>query len=921
MKITKRQIEAVSHRGRNLQIVACAGSGKTEVMARRISSLLAGGEPPASVTAFTFTEKAAASLKARIYKVVGESMGEEAMKRLGPLFAGTIHSFCLRMLQDHAGEYGAYELLDEHRQVALLLRQYRSMDLAKALGTAVMRSKYRNIDLFVRNMDAVHNERMSADRLAREGSPGFAEGLARYEEALGRFRLINFGQVITRLVERLRADRALLERVRGPLKHLFVDEYQDVNPAQEELVGLLAKPPVLLTVVGDDDQSIYQWRGAHVGIIQGFGKRYKPVKKVSLVENHRSRPEIIEIANKVSDEISPRLPKFMKEGRKGTGPCVFPFRAQTPEDEAASIGKIVSRLKKKGFRYGDMAVLLRSVKTSAKPFQDAFDAAGVPWTCSGRSGLFRHPEANALGRMYAFLVDWEWEDEDLPRPVEMTRPLVESGMKNLFGASPRSVKRAMRLLGELKGRIGEGGWTDLVSDYYDILSALGVREIRPDDPEGARKLSVLGRFSNLLTDFEHVSRRARPVPEAWDDSGRTFTGQKAGAAGSKWYFGRLCGYLRYHARDKYEDEAPQGVSVLDAVRIMTVHQAKGLEFPVVFVPCLVEGRFPSSMAGRKGTWLAPLDDAQRGRYEGGEQDERRLFYVAATRAREVLYLSCFGKQKNRARPSRFLAELFGQDLPAPAGSMLPGRAVLGGDGEDAAVEVPFSELMWFRDCPYSFHMRKNLGFQPPLVRELGYGSAIHHILRLLADEARDRRAVPSSADLERIADRNFYIPFANREAFRKMRASARRLIGHFIEDRGEDLLRVLEAERRFEIPAPGLRITGKADVILEGALPESVAIVDYKTGIRDHEDGVYDLQLQVYAAAARLEGMDPRRAYVYDLKRRRARDVPVGTGPERRAVDGATALAEGIAADRHEAKPSKKRCRACDVKHACRFCA
>ena len=263
---TPEQAEAIAYRKGNLQITACAGSGKTEAISRRVCSLIEEGVEPLQVIAFTFTERAAAGLQARIKKRIGESMGQGFLDRLGPMFVGTIHSYCLQMLQTHVPRYGNFDMLDENRLAGLLSREHKRIGIGK-LGE----QHWRPISEFLRNVDVVENELIDPARL--KGTP-FGEVFEAFSGMLERYRYLTFGLLISTAVRALE-DPHVFQRVHGPLRHLIVNEYQDINPAQERLIELLAQPPVHLCVVGDDDQSIYQWRGSDVSNILDFEKRYK----------------------------------------------------------------------------------------------------------------------------------------------------------------------------------------------------------------------------------------------------------------------------------------------------------------------------------------------------------------------------------------------------------------------------------------------------------------------------------------------------------------------------------------------------------------------------------------------------------------------------------------------------------------------
>jgi ATP-dependent DNA helicase UvrD/PcrA len=298
--------EAVRPWGRNVQIIASAGSGKTEVVAQRAVQLLLEGVPPEAIVAFTFTEKAAASLAARVQLRVHEELGDAGLGKLGPLYIGTIHSYCFRLLQPYVARYETFDILDDKQLAAFLAREGRR------LGVKQLDQKGRlfaGIKTFLTNTEVVENELLPTQQL----TDSFRSIYEAYLERLEAFRALT--QLISHTVSELDKP-AVLEQVRRPLRHVIVDEYQDVNPAQERLIQLLAADPVELCVVGDDDQAIYQWRGTDVDNIINFKRRYPKTRTFAIEINRRSRPPIIDLANRCSERMGSRLPKEMKACRE-----------------------------------------------------------------------------------------------------------------------------------------------------------------------------------------------------------------------------------------------------------------------------------------------------------------------------------------------------------------------------------------------------------------------------------------------------------------------------------------------------------------------------------------------------------------------------------------------------------------------------
>jgi DNA helicase-2/ATP-dependent DNA helicase PcrA len=906
--LSPEQERVVSHRGSHLQVIACAGAGKTEAISRRVASLILDGTEPNQIVAFTFTERAAESLKSRITKRIAEAKGASFLDRLGPMYVGTIHAYCLKMLQDHVPEYGNYDILDENRLAGMLSREHRRLEL-NSLGN----QHWRPIFDFLRNADVVENELL--DTVSISQTP-FGQCYQRFKETLARYHFLTFGQLVAEAVRAL-GDPDIASEVRRTLRHLIVDEYQDINPSQEKLISLLAAEPVELTVVADDDQSIYQWRGSDVGNMLGFRERYAPATSLTLSVNRRCRPEIIRSANAFARSITPRLEKQMEWHREPGGPEVFGWTAETDSTEAEIIANTIERLRQEGYRYKDIAILFRSVRTSSVPLITECQSRGIPFRCAGRTGLFLQPEAASLGKVYAFLVDGDWKSERYGQSAAVDLDDLVHELEATF-ADGEPVSDLADYLGGWKRMVrSTGAQVNLVRDFYRLLRLLGVHELDLDSPETSATLGTLARFSQILADFEHVTRRARYVQE---ENEQVFRG---GQDRGTYFYQRLYNYLQYYALDAYEDFDGEDTFDLDAIDIITVHQSKGLEWPVVFLPSLVEGRFPSRYAGREQEWLLPesLFPAEvRSRYEGSDTEERRLFYVALTRARDAVYLSRFQRKTNTFRPSPYLLEVCGGDPPVAAELPLPPPFTAGPDHGDELPSHSFSELAAYENCPLKFRFSTFLGFQPQLASELGYGRAIHHILRHVAEVAKSRHTLPTVEDIERVFAEEFYLPFANNAAFHALLDRARKLVGKYLSDYSGELLRVWETERPFELHLDNGIVTGRADVILdrENGVAGNLGIVDYKTSNETKTDDIFAFQLAIYAAAGRGEGLDVQAAYLHSLKESERHSVPVGPNEVAAARARAAHLIDGISAAEFPAKPDKDKCKRCDMRSICK---
>jgi DNA helicase-2/ATP-dependent DNA helicase PcrA len=897
-------LEAVQHRGSHVQIIAGAGSGKTEVVSQRVADILAEGLPAEAIVAFTFTERAAAELKERIATRVEQRLGPAALDRLNGLFVGTMHAYCFRLLQQHVPRYETYDVLDENQLTAFLSREATHLEIRQLDSRNRL---FASIAAFLKGVDVIENELLDPASMPEP----FRSILRDYYATLDRYRLLTYGQQIVRAVAELGRSE-LADRIHGGLRHLIVDEYQDVNPAQERLIRLLTGAEVSLCVVGDDQQAIYQWRGSDVSNIVRFSERYEPVATFEITANRRSRPQLIEVANAFAESIPERIPKTMDKHRPaadGPEPEVVVWAADSEEEEAGWVANLVLDLVDRGLRYHDIAVLVRG-RAAYHRLVEQFATFDIPVQPEGRTGLFEQPEARLLGRMFAWLSEIEWRD-----PYEygalVSDEILLDEFTQVFALDGAATRRVARLLREWKVAVPrEDRTADLVGELYQLLDELDVRSWDLDNALELNRLGTLARYSSLLADYESVRRRARPDP---DSLGEQVGGQDRGS----WYYRNLAIHIVNYAQGAYEAFDGEADYVLNAIDLTTVHRAKGLEWPAVFLPSLTANRFPTTKAGQPQEWPVPREHFDAPRYEGGDADERRLFYVGMTRARDWLSVSRHRRvTKQACGPSPYYEELSAHELP-PEDVAVPAFD-LDDSEEEQEISLSYSELALFIDCGFAFRMRNLLGFQPKIAPELGYGKAVHHVMRRMAEETARLERVPNEAEIREILDASFFLPAANKVAHRQLKDAAKRLVAAYVEHHEEDLHRVWETERPFELHLDGLTISGRADVILdeEDGVPSALAIVDYKTSTSG-DTGEHALQLQVYADAGRREGLDVRAAYVHDLKSA-ARD-PVSVDPT------AIAQAESVVSDAaqrlrirdYAASPAPVKCRRCEVRRMC----
>jgi len=333
--------------------------------------------------------------------------------------------------------------------------------------------------------------------------------------------------------------------------------------------------------------------------------------------------------------------------------------------------------------------------------------------------------------------------------------------------------------------------------YNELLNILGFNEFDPSNKLHAAIIANLGRFSNLLSDYESALRIG----------GNRLTWNKSNLDGLVWY-------LNLYATTAYEEQLGEDVRGIDAVQITTIHQAKGLEWNVVFIPAMVQGRFPSKYVGEQKTWQISRDLFPANRYDLKEDDERRLFYVAVTRAKNTLVLSAFRRISNRKSISKFLEEAL-KDNPKAIRSIdvssdmaIEVDVSASGAGEGEISSFDAEEIVDYTKCPHFYRMRYVWNYDAPMAEELGYGNALHYCLRRAVELCRDGYN-PYSAILTAVDD-EFYMPYAPPEKAKKIKEGAKKILTNYVAEHLQDITSVAEVEYRLEFPKKKLHYNRKS---------------------------------------------------------------------------------------------------------------
>jgi len=907
--LTPSQRSAVEFGGRNLQLIACAGSGKTEVVARRVVHLLRPGSKetlaPRNIVAFTFTEKAAAELKERIITRAREELGE--VVGLAEMFVGTIHAFCLELLKTEVAKYLKYEVLNEVQQGLFVDRHSKQSGLTTSTDLhGVALKRYRDTPHYITALSILREADLHGTALK---GCSIVTGLEAYRGLLDERNYLDYSAILEAAVDVMTNEQDVRERLAERIRYVIVDEYQDVNPVQEAMVWLLHDLGAKVCVVGDDDQTIYQFRGSEVQNILDFAGRYPEVGRISLEENFRSSEGIVETARAFITQNTDRLPKAMKPtGAQSYEPGdIVALASGSPDEEAAYIAQTVKALRGvaireadggRGISWSDMAVLLRSVKRNGEPITRALEAAGVPFVVTGMTNLFGAAEAQAARQLFYFLAGRAGADEAV---------MERAWMGARVGIDESDLRRAIAGASRSKASLTEPdqkrwGLYSIQRVFLTFLEEAGIREERVPDGRGEVVFYNLGKFSQLISDFEAIHYHSKPAEK----------------------YESFADFLQYRAEDAYpEGWQDNQYANPDAVRIMTIHQAKGMQWPVVFVPALLQNRFPAKKPGGRAVWhlLPRLGVKGQARFEGTLEDERRLFYVAMTRSQKFLHFTWAPVAGNQLyqRPSEFWDDILASKHVKRRRPDYASRRRLAPTPRAGVANVvfSFSDLKYFFECPYQFKLRILYGFNAPIHEALGYGKSVHDALAEVHARAM-RGDVAHPSEVGRLLKTHLHTPYAYPDLRRQLEEAAERVLQDYLRDNRALFDKIEFSEKQIELSlADGVTVTGRIDLVRRIDTGETT-IVDLKSSDRAQAEEVTETQLHVYALGYQdLTGRRPDYVEIYELDERKRKPRSVDDDFVVDVKEQVRGAADALRRSDLPAIPTAKKCAVCDYRGMC----
>jgi DNA helicase-2/ATP-dependent DNA helicase PcrA len=631
--LNPEQLQAVTLPSQHALILAGAGSGKTRVLTTRIAWLIhTGNVGPAGVLAVTFTNKAAKEMQTRISAMLPINTRS--------MWIGTFHGLCNRLLRTHYRDAGlpqTFAILDTQDQQAVVKR------VLKNLQADEDKFPPREIQWYI-NGEKEEGRRARDVEIHDDLSRRRAEIYAAYEELCQREGAVDFAELLLRSFELLSKNEILREHYRGRFRHILVDEFQDTNRLQYRWLKLLCGPGSVIFAVGDDDQSIYAFRGANVGNMADFERDFRVQNVIRLEQNYRSQGNILNAANALIANNRKRLGKNLWTAA-GAGEPLRVLQANSDGYEAAFLAEEIQSLERDGYARRDIAILYRS-NAQSRVIEHALFSQGIAYRVYGGLRFFERMEIkHALA--YLRLIANPDDDGAFLRVVNFpTRGIgarsIEAladaarahdtslwgAARNLAGKSAANVGGFVRLIEGLREATRELPLDEVVEH---MLEASGLVLHYRNEREGADRVENLGELVSAAKAFTHDDFAPSPAegeaPPAIDP---------------------LDAFLAHAALESGENQAAAGS---DAVQLMTVHSAKGLEFEVVFITGLEEGLFPHEQSANE---------------RDGLEEERRLMYVAITRARTRLYLTYAQTRLLHGQTRYCIASRFLDEVPAEA---------------------------------------------------------------------------------------------------------------------------------------------------------------------------------------------------------------------------------------------------------------
>jgi len=947
-KLNKAQKKAICYGDGPLLIIAGAGTGKTTVITERIKYLISSKKAKTTeILALTFTNKAAREMEERVDIALPYGYSD--------MWISTFHSFCDRVLRQegiHIGINPDYKLMTEAETIQFLIKNLFKFKLKyfRPLGNPT-----KFISGMLQHFSRLKDEDISCDEYLnwvkkqqketktkeeKQEIDKFQElalAYKTYEDLKAKEGFFDFADLISKTLELFRKRKNVLQTYQKQFNYILVDEFQDTNYAQNQLAILLAGKKANLTVTGDDDQSVYRFRGAAVSNVIQFRKNYPKAKIVVLKENYRSSQLILDHAYKLIQnnnpdrlEVKEKIDKHLLAVRKVKQSPIDLIYTDRVENEADGVALKIKELSEE-YEYSDFAILVRA-NNHAEPFVRALARHGIPYQFLGPGQLFRQAEIKDLIAYLKVLYSFEdnvalfrvlsMDDFKIfPRDLaalnnfarrqnfslfeaceEVDKLFVSKKTKEQINSFVKMVHRHLGLLNkETAGQIL----------YYFLQDTGLLRKLAEYKSVKEEKIAQnIAKFFDRLRSYEvdHEDATVLAVVDWINLSMRL--GESPSANNFDW-------------------------TEENKVNILTVHSSKGLEFPVVFLVNLVQARFPTQERREQ----IPIPDQlikeilPSGNYH--EQEERRLFYVGMTRAKDRLIFSLanyYGEGKREKKISPFVIETLNEKIIKK--KILEDTDQLSifdykKEEEKEIIErqkiqvgyLSYSQLETFNNCPLQYRYRYLQRIPVPASAPQSLGNSIHITLKDFLQGIKNKNKLKEK-DLLSLLDRNWVsLGYADKAHEKASKKSAQRMMINFYKDLDKKI-NVQFLEQPFIIKvSPSLRVGGKIDRV-DKVGKNKIEIIDYKTGrMQDQKEIDKSLQMTVYALAAQDKGIhnkNPKNVILtfYFLDSGKKMSTKRTSKQLKEAREEIIKKSREISESDFEAKPSRL-CDFCDYKLIC----
>lgn len=850
LSLTEEQQKAVEHIEGPLLIVAGPGSGKTRVLVERVVQLIQKcNVDPEKIFVTTFTEKAAEELKARISKGIGSKV--ESMQ------ISTIHSFCYDILKEYSDyhDLGAtFDVLDNESQLMFLRSNFYRLGLQNWTRISDVSTVITFFNKCSENcidpndlINAIKNEYPNEENFI-----GFCKAYKKYLEILEEDHKIDFPGLQKSLLYLLEKNSEALADIRDRFDFILVDEYQDTNPIQDRIFELISKPKCNICIVGDEDQSIYAFRGADPCNFKRFPKKFNNTIRITLDKNFRSTSNIINL----SDRFMEKFRYYKKEIKpcRGRGNNILLLNSSDVHDEAKNVVKIIKKLKDEKIipHYGYVALLFRSVKNHAPNIIKELKDNNIPYTVSGDGGFLKRVEIRTVLYLMSYVDPpdyggkfknrWgKWWDislfgneflklnqdtmeslKNLDKNFDISSLVSKKEFKDIKIANKEDIsklialnKLKMELMNEEK---------DMLDIFYELLKISGYLNwlLEEGNEESQMKLFNLAKLSSIMNKYESLSKKPKIQDFMW--------------------------YLYLLPRNMQYDE-----EILDnprSVKILTVHQAKGLEFPVVFICSVIKNRFPSKKF--KSYDLVPIPEKLlMSKINESENEERRLFYVAMTRAQDNLIISTTDKiNVQKVGYSPFIEEI------KKIGDFTYNCDELVKNCQERDLErkptvnLSYSSIDTYNECPFRYKMIYNYGFEFPSSYMQNYGIILHNCLHKLHIAMKNNENIDDKK-IEHIVNRCWIKLHNTKKKDENVKNGLEKRLMKYYSHINDYISQIVSTEEPFSISTNDAVISGRTDLIIKNK-EGNIELLDFKAreeaGVTETSVGfqlkLYELALQ-----------------------------------------------------------------------------